>query len=163
MQPRIAVTGSNLNATQRFPWEIASIRVYLEDLQSFWAAGLGITTPQLRILMALADHGSDAGMPVSTISRILHVNPSFITTQSKCLERLGFVCRQSSSEDARIVRLSLADSTFKRLAALRPQAEKLEQFIFAEFRDSEIVDLSDKLARIKNRLAKARLALAADT
>src|SRR6202051_3340375 len=107
------------------------------------------------ILMALADLDDKDGVPVNVVSKMLHVDPSFVTTQSKLLEKKGFIRRKASSEDARIVKMSLTDKTYKHLASLAAQQESLNEFIFAEFSASEMDELAGKLATLKKRLEKA--------
>jgi MarR family transcriptional regulator, organic hydroperoxide resistance regulator len=147
---------------RRFSWEIASIGVYLEELRQFWAKTLGISGPQWMIIVALADHDQGDGVAVNVVSKMLHVDPSFVTTQSKLLEKKGFVRRKTAVEDARIVKMSLTDKTTKHLANLASQQEALNQFIFAEFEDRDMAELTEKLAAIKRRLEKARLKVVAD-
>ena len=102
------------------------------------------------------------GVPVNAVSKLLHVDPSFVTTQSKLLEKKGFVRRKTSSEDARIVNMSLSDKTYKHLASLASQQETLNEFIFQEFSAGEINDLTTKLASLKKRLEKACMKVAVD-
>ena len=142
---------------------IASINVHLEELRYFWAKTLGISGPQWMILMALADMDQDDGVPVNAVSKKLHVDSSFITTQSKILEKKGFLRRKTSTEDARIVQMSLTDKTYKHLASLASQQEALNDFIFAEFDDRQLDELTDKLSTLKNRLEKACLKVVVDT
>src|SRR6201747_1944968 len=136
-------------AIRRFSWEIASISAYLDELRQFWAKTLGISGPQWMIVVALADHDQGDGVAVNVVSKLLHVDPSFVTTQSKLLEKKGFVRRKTAVEDARIVKMSLTDKTTKHLANLASQQEALNQFIFADFEDRDMADLTDKLATIK--------------
>jgi MarR family transcriptional regulator, organic hydroperoxide resistance regulator len=150
------------NAIRRFSWEIASIGAYLEELRHFWAKTLGISGPQWMIIVALADHDQGDGVAVNVVSKMLHVDPSFVTTQSKLLEKKGFVRRKTAVEDARIVKMSLTDKTSKHLANLASQQETLNQFIFAELDDGALVELTDTLASIKRRLEKACLKVVAD-
>jgi len=152
----------NHDVIRRFTWEIASISVHLEELRHFWAKTLGISGPQWMIVMALADIDQGEGVPVNTVSKMLHVDPSFVTTQSKLLEKKGFVRRKTSAQDARIVNMSLSDKTYKHLANLASQQETLNEFIFAEFSASELSDLASKLAALKKRLEKACMKVAVD-
>jgi MarR family transcriptional regulator, organic hydroperoxide resistance regulator len=147
---------------RRLTWEIASISVHLEEIRYFWAKTLGVSGPQWMIIVALADLDQGEGVPVNAVSKMLHVDPSFVTTQSKLLEKKGFIRRKTSTEDARIVNMSLADKTYKQLADLASQQEKLNDFIFADFNLSELSKLTDKLAMLKKRLEKARLKVVAD-
>jgi MarR family transcriptional regulator, organic hydroperoxide resistance regulator len=149
-------------AIRRFTWEIASISAHLEDLRQFWARTLGITGPQWMIIMALGDHDRGDGVAVNVVSKMLHVDPSFVTTQSKLLEKKGFVRRKTATEDARIVKMSLTDKTSKHMANLAAQQDSLNEFIFSAFDDHALFDLTEKLATIKGRLEKARLKVVVD-
>src|SRR6266568_744644 len=140
---------------RRFTWVIASIGVHLEELRYFWGKALGVSGPQWMILMALAEIDQDDGVPVNVVSKKLHVDSSFVTTQSKLLEKKGFLRRKTSTEDARVVQMSLTDKTYKQLTALASQQENLNEFIFAELDDGELEDMTDKLHALQNRLEKA--------
>ena len=152
----------NQDIIRRFTWEIASISVHQEELRQFWARTLRISGPQWMIIMALADLDKGEGVPVNAVSKLLHVDSSFVTTQSKLLEKKGFVRRKPSTEDARIVNMSLTDRTYKHLASLAAQQEALNEFIFSEFSASEVNDLTVKLAALKKRLEKACMKAAVD-
>jgi MarR family transcriptional regulator, organic hydroperoxide resistance regulator len=152
----------NQDVIRRFTWEIASISVYLEELRHFWAKTLGISGPQWMIVMALADLDEGEGVPVNAVSKMLHVDPSFVTTQSKLMEKKGLVRRKTSTADARIVNMSLSDKTYKHLANLASQQEALNEFIFSEFSPGEINDLTGKLAALKKRLEKACIKVSVD-
>jgi MarR family transcriptional regulator, organic hydroperoxide resistance regulator len=153
----------NQDVVRRFTWVIASINVHLEELRYFWAKTLGISGPQWMILMALVDLDHDDGVPVNAVSKKLHVDPSFVTTQSKLLEKKGLLRRKTSSEDARIVQMSLTDKTHKHLAGLAAQQQALNDFIFAELSDRQLGDLAETLTMLRNRLEKATLKVVVDT
>lgn len=157
-----AHSARNQDVIRRFIWEIASISVHLEELRQFWAKALGISGPQWMILMALADLDKEDGVPVNVVSKMLHVDPSFVTTQSKLLEKKGFLRRKSSTSDARVVQMSLTDKTHKHLAGLAEQQKSLNEFIFEEFDDRELMEFTGRLSALKNRLEKARLKVALD-
>jgi MarR family transcriptional regulator, organic hydroperoxide resistance regulator len=147
---------------RRFLWDLASINVHLDEVRSFWAHTLGISGPQWMILMAVAELDRGQGVPVKDVSTILHVDPSFVTTQSKVLEKYGFVRRITSGYDARVVLMSLSDKACKHVANLSSRQELLDQFIFADFNDRTLKDTAHQLALLKDRLEKATLKLAAD-
>src|SRR6201991_2626580 len=89
---------NNWYGIRRFPWEIASISVHLEQLSHFWAKTLGISGSQWRMILALADLDQGEGAAVNAVSKMLHVDPSFVTTQSKLLEKKGFMRRKPAPE-----------------------------------------------------------------
>ena len=152
----------NQDIVRQFTWQIASISVHLQEIRHFWAKALGISGPQWMILMALAEMDKGDGVSVKAVSKMLHVDPSFVTTQSKMLEKKGFMRRKTSEDDGRIVQMSLTDKTYKHIASLASQQEALNEFIFAEFGDRELNELTGKLALLKDRLEKACLKVAMD-
>jgi MarR family transcriptional regulator, organic hydroperoxide resistance regulator len=92
-----------------------------EEVRNFWArvlAKLGIRGPQWMIIVALQkfDHGE--GVPVTAVATMLHVNPTFVMTQSRLLERKGFIRRTAVSDDSGTVSLSLTDKSYGHLAKL---------------------------------------------
>ena len=152
----------NQDLAKRFAWEVASINVHLQQLRHFWAKTLGVSGPQWMILMALADLDKGDGVPVKVVSKMLHVDSSFVTTQSKMLEKKGFMRRKTSEDDARVVKMSLTDRSYKHIANLASQQEALNKFIFAEFSDSELTEFTGKLASLKDQFEKACLKVAMD-
>jgi MarR family transcriptional regulator, organic hydroperoxide resistance regulator len=150
----------NQENARQFMWAVASINVHLEELRQFWARAIGISGPQWMILMALAELDRGEGVPVNSVSKMLHVDSSFVTTQSKLLEKKGFVRRKPSTADARVVLMSLSDKSYKQLAALAAQQEKLNEFIFEEFDNRELAAFTEKLTALKSRFEKASVRVA---
>src|ERR1700694_4276707 len=96
------------------------------------------------------------------VSEKLHVDPSFVTTQSKSLEKHGFMRRIPSVDDARVVLMSLTDKACKQIASLSSHQERLNDFIFADLDDHALGDITGKLTMLKNRIEKASLRFAAE-
>ena len=145
---------------RQFGWEVAAINVHLQEIRNFWASAIGVSGPQWTILTALSELDQGKGVPVKVVSKMLHVDSSFVTTQSKLLEKKGFVRRKTSDDDARVVQMSLTDKSCKRIASLSTQQEELNNFIFSEFSDRELGAFTGKLAALKSRLEKARTKVA---
>jgi DNA-binding MarR family transcriptional regulator len=102
------------------------------------------------------------GVPVNAVSKKLYVDSSFITTQSKLLEKKGLIRRKASVDDARVVRMSLTDRTYKHLANLASQQQALNEFIYAEFDHNELEGMTDRLTTLRDRLEKACMKVAMD-
>lgn len=144
---------------RRFTWEIRSISVCLEDIRDFRANALGITGPQLMILMALTDLNKGKGVPGNVVAKLMKVDPSFITIQSKVLETKGFLRRKPCARDARVMQLVLTDKACKRLASIAAQEEELDQFAFGDLGLQELAKLAGSLSVLRHRLEGARLRL----
>ena len=113
--------------------------------------------------MAVGDLDRGKGVPVKDVSAMLHVDPSFVTTQSKMLEKNGFMRRIPSSEDARVVLMSLSDKASKKIATLSTRREALSSFVLAGFDSRALHDMAAHIALLKVRLEKATLMLAVDS
>lgn len=147
------VSPAELLATKQFAWEIGSISVYLAEIHQIWASTLGISHPQLKILMALS---KDDGLAVNVVAKMLHVEPSFVTTQSKALEKKEFLYRRPSSVDGRVVQLSLAERTHQQLESLAERQIAIDEFIFKDFAVEERSNFIAMLGILKLRIEKAR-------
>lgn len=147
---------------RRFMWEATSINSYLKELHQFRAKVLGITGPQWTILIALADLAREHGVPVHAVAKMMHVDPSFVTTQSKLLEKKGFLRRKPSASDARVVQMSLTKKTYKHLASLAAHQEAIDEFVFREFDNRALTEFISRLAAIKRRLEIASLRVTLD-
>jgi DNA-binding MarR family transcriptional regulator len=155
-------TGRDQELVRTLVWNILSINSHMEDIRYFWAGVLQITGPQWLIVMAVHDLDRGNGVPVREVSAKLHVDPSFVTTQTKALEKNGFMRRKPSSEDARVVLLSLSDKTYKGLASLATRQESVEDYIFGDLNDEELERFTETLTMLRVRLEKASLRLAAE-
>jgi len=162
-KPRRAIGSSkNQEIVRKLLCDITAINSHLDEMRHFWAQTLGISGPQWTILTALAALDRGQGVPVKDLVAMLHVQQPFVTTQTKMLENSGFVRRTTSSDDGRVVLMSLSDKARKQIAHLSSRQEVLDKFIFADFDDRTLKDIADQIASLKDRLEKAALRLAAD-
>ncbi|WP_398481589.1 MarR family winged helix-turn-helix transcriptional regulator [Tardiphaga sp.] len=155
--------GKNQEVVRQFLWDIASINVHLEEIRHFWARELGISGPQWMILMAVGDLDTGNGVPVKDVSAMLHVDPSFVTTQSKLLEKNGFMRRVPSRQDARVVLMSLSDKASKKIAMLASRRDTLSDFVLADFDNEALQDITSQLNKLKSRLQKAAVMLSVES
>jgi MarR family transcriptional regulator, organic hydroperoxide resistance regulator len=155
--------GKNQEIVRQFLWDIASINVHLDEIRHFWARELGISGPQWMILMAVGDLDTGNGVPVKDVSAMLHVDPSFVTTQSKMLEKNGFMRRVPSRQDARVVLMSLTDKASKKIALLASRRDSLSDFVLADFDDGTLQDITSQLGKLKTRLQKAAVMLSVES
>lgn len=68
---------------RRFATTVASVTVFLDEIRQFRAKSLGISGPQFALLMAVMDLEQGDGVSIRHVAKAVHVDPSFITTQSK--------------------------------------------------------------------------------
>jgi DNA-binding MarR family transcriptional regulator len=150
------------DSVQEFLWNIVSIGSYFEEISFVWAQMLGVNVHQWMILMAVKDLDRGGGISVKGVSAKLHGDPSFVTSQSKSLEKLGFMRRTTSSEDARVVLMSLTDKACKEIANLQNMQQPLRDSIFSEFDEKALRNINEKLSALSERFQKAAKRLAAE-
>lgn len=153
-------------SARRLNWTIAAIGARLEEVNGHWAEAIGVSGPQWMILMAV-DHlkataSSALGVPVREVAARLEVDPSFVASQSKQLEKAGFLDRPISEEDSRVILLALTASAQATMLTLEKRQSALNKFIYEDFSPGELDDLVSKLAALLKRLEKAGLRLELD-
>ena len=132
-------------------WAIRTVHAHLGEIHDSWAKVLGVTTPQLMILFALADFDDRrTGLPVNYVAKVLSVDSTFITTQSKILEGKGFVSRRSSDEDARVIRLSLTEKSVRQLADLSIRQKTVNGYVFSQFSDHDVRELVTRMLALRS-------------
>jgi len=162
MKQAAADENPNDAVVREFTWNLAAINIHMEDIRRIWADLLGVSGPQWLILMAISELDAGKGVSVGEVSTKLQVHQSFVTTQTKNLERSGFLIRTTSSADARIVLMSLTEKARKEIGKLTARRNKLNDFIFADMSDRSLRDITDSLTLIKYRVEKAALQLDLD-
>jgi len=145
---------------RRFSWAIASVAMHLEEIRYFRAKTLGISGPQLTILLAVMNLEEGQGVSVRLVAKAIHVDPSFITTQTKLLEKKGLIRRRTDENDARVVKLSASDKAYKQITSAASEEEALNEFIFGDLTNPKLDEITQQLEALKIRLEKACLKVA---
>jgi DNA-binding MarR family transcriptional regulator len=157
-----ALLGESQQALEeRLLWDVLSLSVNLMRISELWGKRIGVSGSQWMILMAIHQLGNGPGVSVKEVATFLNADASFVTTQSKILEKMQFVERIQSKHDRRNVLMSLTEMADEKLAVLAPSRARLQEFIRAELDDGEVSVMSEAISRMRARLEKAALLLAA--
>ena len=132
-------------------WDFVAISNHLEDIRRSWAKLFGISGSQWLIVMAINDLDQGGGVSVGEVSAKIHAVSTFVTTQTKILEKLGLVIRQTSTADGRVVLMSLSPLARQQIADLSARWEALHAFIFRDFDAQSMSDVKNKLEMLKKR------------
>ncbi|WP_172980492.1 MarR family winged helix-turn-helix transcriptional regulator [Tardiphaga sp. P9-11] len=150
--PRSRAGSQNSYAVcQQIVWDLVSISNHLEEMRRCWARLFGISGPQWLILMAISELDQGAGVSVVEVSGKVHAVPTFVTKNTKILERMGFLRRVGSPTDARVVLMSLSDEARKKLTEMSERWDALHEFMFSDFDASAWRDVKLKLELLKKR------------
>jgi len=116
---------------------------------------LGVSGPQWLILTAVDYLDEGDGVSVGTVSAKLHVNQTFIVSQSKLLEAKGYLTRRNSEKDARVVLMSLTDRTRRKLSVIAPRQWEVNDFIFSQIDKATMKTVSKAMSLIRTQMERA--------
>jgi DNA-binding MarR family transcriptional regulator len=141
-----------------FLWNTIAISNSAEKLNSIWAKMLGLSVHQWMMLVAIRDLDCGRGISVSGVASKLQVDPSFVTCESKKLEKIGLLKRVKSPNDARVVMMTLTNMAHSEISRAFTTYEPTKDSIFRDVEGMlEEVNLSlwslrEKLERAVKRL-----------
>ncbi|MFQ5661206.1 MAG: MarR family winged helix-turn-helix transcriptional regulator [Gammaproteobacteria bacterium] len=136
-------------------WDFFSISNHMGRIRTYWASLTGITGPQWNILMAVDHLDKGVGVPVGEIANKLHVKSTFVTAQSKLMEKTGHLRRIQSKSDRRVVLLSLTPATITRLNGFHKNRQRVNGMVFGEFSAQEFRYLVEQMEGIRFRVERA--------
>lgn len=159
-KPR-ARSGRGVTADAIF-WEIIAISSHIEEISFGWARMLGVNVHQWMVLMAIQDLDQGAGVSVGGVSAKLYTDPSIVTTQSKALEKGGWIRRSPSPEDARVVLMTATAKATDEIARIKGRRDEIKRSIFEELDDQSLVALHSTLSDLSDRFLRAERRLLAE-
>ncbi|MGY8685256.1 MarR family winged helix-turn-helix transcriptional regulator [Bradyrhizobium sp. UFLA05-153] len=148
-------------AVTDFVWNIVEINSRLEEIHKSWAQILGITEPQWLILMAIDALDEGRGVSGIAVANKLRIHPAFVTNQTKKLERLHFLTRVTSPDDARFLQMSLTQKARAEITKLSIRRQALNTTIFGGLDQEALHYLNKRLSSIakNSRLASQKLSI----
>lgn len=148
-------------AVTDFIWNIVEIHSQLENIHKSWAQMLGITEPQWLILMAVDELDNGRGVSGIAVANKLRIHPAFVTNQTKKLEKMEFLARVTSPEDARFLQISLTQKAREEITNLSMRRKALNSTMFGGLDEESLHYLNKRLASIakNSQLASQKLSI----
>lgn len=144
-----------------FIWNIVEIHSQLEEIHKSWAQMMGITEPQWLILMAVDELDEGRGVSGIAVANKLRIHPAFVTNQTKKLEKVEFLTRVTSPDDARFLQISLTQQARAGITNLSIKREALNATMFGGLDQDSLQYLNKRLTSIakNSRLASQKLSM----
>lgn len=148
-------------AVNDFIWSIIEIHSQLEEIHKSWAEMLGITEPQWLILMAIDELDEGRGVSGVAIANKLRIHPAFVTNQTKKLEAIELLARETSPDDGRFVQMSLTQKARAEITKLSIKRQALNSTFFDGLDQASLDYLNKRLSSIakNSRLASQKLSI----
>jgi len=120
----------------------------LQKLRNALARALGVSEPQYRLFLAIAQLQGERGVSVGRVAQHLRVTGAFATMETRGLVRRGFVEKRADPADGRAVLLSLTEAgrrAFERFAA---EPRKINDALFRSISAAEFRTLGRLVRRL---------------
>ncbi|MCK1293436.1 MarR family transcriptional regulator [Bradyrhizobium sp. 30] len=140
-------------------WNIVELHSQFEEIHNSWAQLLGITEPQWLMLMAIGELDEGRGVSGIAVAKKLRIYPTYVDAQTRQLEKIGFLTRETSSDDARYLRITLTEDARAELRKLSAKRQALNSTMFDGFDEESVHYLNKRLTLIakNSRLASQKL------
>lgn len=140
-------------------WNIVELHSQFEEIHKSWAQLLGITEPQWLILMAMSELDEGRGISSTAVANKSRIHPAYVITQTKQLEKAGFLTRESASDEA--LRVTLTEGARAKLRKLSAKRQACSSTMLDGFDEEEVRHLSKRLNLLarNSRLASQKLSI----
>lgn len=125
------------------------LRIVEQRLTKKFEEDLGFSLTRYQILIFLRDNGDKLQVD---IANYLGIDPAAVTRHIKILETKGYINKRRSEHNGREVIVSLTDFAKKELEKCSNQQNDCENALSFSFTQEEIIELTEILDRIENRL-----------
>ncbi|WP_445219909.1 MarR family winged helix-turn-helix transcriptional regulator [Bradyrhizobium sp. Pa8] len=148
-------------AVSDFIWNVVEVHCQLEEIHKSWAQLLGITEPQWLILMAIEELDEGRGVSGIAVANKLRIHPAFVTNQTKRLEKLEFLARVTSPDDARYLRISLTQKAQAEIRKLSIKRQALNSTMLDGLDEESLHYVNKRLMLLakNSRLAPQKLSI----
>ena len=131
--------GSNFNAVDR----------YLRRYRREYMGQYGLRGIHARLFMAIS---STPGCSQDQLAKRMWFDKSTIARQMELLESKGFITRQPSESDKRVLCVYPTQQMLEALPGLRAAMEQWERTLLQDLTEEEISQLNSLLARVRQRV-----------
>jgi DNA-binding MarR family transcriptional regulator len=130
-RPALLERGSDAGFRQLIQ-DLLGVSVRVQALRDRIGELAGVSGPQYSLMIAAEHLGGRDGVTVSGLAEHLHVSGTFVTAESKRLERQGLIERRPNPADGRSVLLRLTPAGRKRIADITPVLRAINDELFRD-------------------------------
>ncbi|KEQ19537.1 MarR family winged helix-turn-helix transcriptional regulator [Endozoicomonas numazuensis] len=118
------------------------------SIKKIMAEKVGLSTPQLNILLALAEPNNTRGVNVRDVASMLNVSGAFITVEVNKLVEAGYILKATNPKDRRSVLLRLTRSGKCKIDATLLELEQYNEQVFGRLSSLELDDLRNLISSL---------------
>jgi DNA-binding MarR family transcriptional regulator len=102
----------------------------MELVREYLGSHIGVSGPQYSVLVAIAHLQGGSGTSVSAVAEALHVSSAFVASETGKLARRRLVDKRSSTDDRRVVLLSISAAGRTTLGRIGTQIRTINDLFF---------------------------------
>lgn len=102
------VIGGSDAAFRELLGSLLDVGSQVHELRSFIAEQLGVSEPQYRVMLAIAQMQKEEGVSVGTVAERMWTTTNFVTMEVRKLQALGWVEKRQNPDDGRGVLLCMS-------------------------------------------------------
>lgn len=135
--------------------ELQLLSTHIAESGERFGALIGTSGPGYAIFMAVVQGQGEPGIGVGEVARMLRVTGAFVTTEAGKLARAGLIEKRVNPEDRRGVLLRLSAEGRRRLAALLPAVQAVNNETFGALSAADFQALCRLIGGLRRRLGEA--------
>ena len=120
----------------------------LTSIKKVMAEKVGLSTPQLNILLTLAEPDNSQGVNVRDVASLLNVSGAFITVEVNKLVESGYILKATNPRDRRSVLLRLTGHGKRKIDATLSELEQYNEQVFGQLSALELDDLRNLITSL---------------
>lgn len=148
-------------AISELMWNLVELHSQFEEIQKSWAQLLGITEPQWLILMTMSELDDGRGISSAAVARKSRIHPAYVNAQTKHLEKLGFLTRETPIDEAGSLRVTLTQGAKAKIRKLSAKRQALSSTMLDGFDEEAVRHLNKRLNLLarNSRLVSQKLSI----
>ncbi|WP_062268198.1 MarR family winged helix-turn-helix transcriptional regulator [Endozoicomonas arenosclerae] len=120
----------------------------LTSTRKVMAEKIGLSTPQLNILLTLAEPENSRGVNVRDVASMLNVSGAFITVEVNKLVEAGYILKATNPKDRRSVLLRLTGNGKRKIDDTLIELEQYNEQVFGHLSSLELDDLRNLVSSL---------------
>ncbi len=128
-RPEFLVGGSD-SQFREFIYDLLIVSTRMEAIRDRIGALVPLSGFQYHVLSVVSELQKQGPISVGSVAQVLHAGTTYVTMETRKLERIGYLTKRSNPDDRRSVLLELTGAGEQALAAIIPQQCEINDVLF---------------------------------
>jgi MarR family transcriptional regulator, organic hydroperoxide resistance regulator len=139
--PSLIIDGSD-RVLRELIGSMLEVGSQVQELRGFIAERVGVTEPQYRIVLALAQTQRDQGISIGTLADRLLTSPNFVTMEVRKLQERGWIEKIPNPDDGRGVLVRLSGRGRDAFVSTVGTIQAINDTMYGQFSKEELLEVT---------------------